>query len=76
MSIKRMVLAATLAFAGLIVPAAHAQIPENIETHLRAARQASKFEWVGTLSRDCVAPTLGPPELGRARQGTGPYALV
>lgn len=41
-----------------------AQIPDNIESHLTAARKAAKFEWTGVLSRNCVAPKLGPPELG------------
>jgi metallo-beta-lactamase class B len=39
-------------------------MPANIEQHLRAAREAAKFEWVWTLSRNCVAPELGPPEIG------------
>jgi len=43
---------------------AQTPIPPNIEQHLRAAREAAKFEWVGTLSRNCVAPELGPPEIG------------
>lgn len=43
---------------------AQTPIPANIEQHLRAAREAAKFEWVGTLSRNCVAPELGPPEIG------------
>jgi metallo-beta-lactamase class B len=46
--------------------AAYAQvpIPENIEAHLRAAREASKFEWTGLLARNCVVPKLGPPSIG------------
>ncbi len=43
---------------------AQAPIPANIEAHVRAAREAAKFEWVGTLSRDYVAPELGSPEIG------------
>jgi metallo-beta-lactamase class B len=56
-----------LAFGfALVAGLVHAQtpIPTNIEQHLTAAREAAKFEWVGTLSRDCVAPELGPPEVG------------
>jgi metallo-beta-lactamase class B len=65
MNIRRFTCRAAFALAMTIVAAnAHAQTRENVEAHLKAAREAAKFEWVGTLSRNCVAPELGPPEIG------------
>jgi metallo-beta-lactamase class B len=65
MNIRKICYGAAFGFV-LLMGFANAQtpMPANIEQHLRAAREAAKFEWVWTLSRNCVAPELGPPEIG------------
>ena len=65
MNLNKLSYCFALILAGAIGAAnADAQIPADVEAHLKAAREAAKFEWVGTLSRNCVAPELGPPEIG------------
>jgi metallo-beta-lactamase class B len=34
--------------------------PADYDAHLKAAKDAARFDWVGVLARNCVAPRVGP----------------
>jgi metallo-beta-lactamase class B len=46
--------------AGLSAASALAQSPDEIESHLAAAKAAAAFDFTGTLARVCVAPQTAP----------------
>jgi metallo-beta-lactamase class B len=35
-------------------------IPDDYRAHLKAAKDAARFDWVGVLARNCVEPKVGP----------------
>lgn len=37
-----------------------AELPADYMAHLKAAKDAARFDWVGVLARNCVAPKVGP----------------
>ena len=41
-------------------PAHAAELPADYMEHLKAAKDAARFDWVGVLARNCVAPKVGP----------------
>ena len=40
--------------------AVHAQLPAEYLAHLKAAKDAARFDWTGLLARNCVAPGVTP----------------
>jgi len=47
-------------------------LPDAVDAHLRAARNAAGFDFTGTLARLCVAPTAVPSTLRDAAPGPAP----
>lgn len=41
-------------------PIQAAELPANYMAHLKTAKDAARFDWVGVLARDCLAPKVGP----------------
>ena len=48
--------------AGLVVAGGRQTQPRNAEhaAHLRAAKNAARFDWTGVLARNCIVPEVGP----------------
>lgn len=39
---------------------AQAQLPADYLAHLKAAKDAARFDWTGVLARNCIVPAVGP----------------
>ncbi len=39
---------------------AQAQLPAEYLAHLKAAKDAARFDWTGVLARNCIVPAVGP----------------
>ena len=49
--------------AGALLCGAHvhaAELPADYMAHLKSAKNAARFDWVGVLARNCIAPKVGP----------------
>ena len=46
--------------AGLAVDGRQTPARDNSAAHLKAAKDAARFDWTGILARNCVAPDVGP----------------
>jgi metallo-beta-lactamase class B len=40
--------------------AAQTQLPAEYLAHLKAAKDAARFDWTGVLARNCIVPAVGP----------------
>jgi metallo-beta-lactamase class B len=50
-----------LVLAGLAIEGRQARGGDtDASTHLRAAKDAARFDWTGVLARNCIAPNVGP----------------
>ena len=41
-------------------PVQAADLPADYMAHLKTAKEAARFEWLGVLARNCIAPKVGP----------------
>ena len=46
--------------AGIVAVQGQAPLPSEYAAHLKAAKDAARFDWVGVLARNCIAPAVGP----------------
>jgi metallo-beta-lactamase class B len=46
--------------AALVIEGRQAPAPDASAAHLRAAKDAARFDWTGILARNCIAPSVGP----------------
>jgi len=61
MQIKRLLYGtACCCLAAGIAAAAQAKLPSDYLAHLKAAKDAARFDWTGILDRNCVMPDVGP----------------
>ncbi len=44
----------------LSAPSQAAELPADYMAQLKTAKDAARFDWVGVLARNCVAPKVGP----------------
>lgn len=49
---------------------AQSQFPAEYEAHLKAAKDAARFDWVGVFARNCSVPRVGPA-IGNYRTDPG-----
>ena len=47
-------------FVARVATLAQAQLPADYVAHLRAAKDAARFDWTGVLARNCIVPAVGP----------------
>jgi len=46
--------------AGLAIDGRQAPARDDYAAHLKAAKDAARFDWTGILARNCIAPQVGP----------------
>jgi len=45
---------------GIAAAQGQAQLSAEYMAHLKAAKDAARFDWTGVLARNCIAPAVGP----------------
>jgi metallo-beta-lactamase class B len=60
MNICRMHFAASCLVLAMLATQTQAQLPAEYVAHLKAAKNAAGFDWVGVLARNCIEPKVGP----------------
>lgn len=53
--------------AGIALEARQRGSSDPVAVHVRAAKNAARFDWVGVFARNCAAPNVGPAKATTAR---------
>ena len=67
--------------AGRVVDGQQSPSRDDYAAHIRAAKNAARFDWTGIVARNCVAPEVGPAvgnystDPGRAAYYAEPYQV-